>query len=61
MAKEYILKEELMGILKNKAEAWGELQGKQQDVTTENFVENAVLIYTWIIGEVEGIQTREMG
>ena len=61
MANEYISKEEIIKWLDSNVEAWSRLQGRQQDVTTENFVENALLVYRWIISEVENLQTMKMG
>lgn len=54
--KEYILKEDLLNILKAKKDAWRNLKGKEQDVTHENFIDNVLLALEWISDEVENMK-----
>lgn len=32
---------------------WLEIKGKEQDVTQENFIDNVILVYDWIMSDVE--------
>ena len=53
MANEYILKVDLLKMLDLKKSKWCELKGKGHDVTHENFIDDIILAFDWIINDVE--------
>lgn len=46
--KEYIISRLIM-----EKEKWMAIKGHDQDVTQENFIDNVLLVYEWIISDVE--------
>ena len=55
MAKETIYKADLLNILNDNLENWKSLKEsqQQQDVTTENFIDNVIFVYNWVMDTVE--------
>ena len=53
MKNNTISKDQLIGMLSLKSEQWKELKGQHQDVTHENFIDNVLLVYEWIIRDIE--------
>ena len=57
MGKETIYKADLLKILNDNLENWKKLKEKQeeqpQDVTTENFIDNVIYVYKWVVETVE--------
>lgn len=57
MGKETIYKSDLLEILNDNRDCWKTLKEKQQnqlqDVTTENFIDNVIYVYNWVIDTVE--------
>jgi len=48
-----IRKEEIVSKLLKEKEKWMAIKGHDQDVTQDNFVDNVLLVYEWIIKDVE--------
>lgn len=46
--KEYIISRLIM-----EKEKWMAIKGHDQDVTQENFIDNVLLVYEWVIKDVE--------
>ena len=46
--KEYIINKLIM-----EKEKWMAIKGHDQDVTQDNFIDNVLLVYEWIISDVE--------
>jgi len=46
-------KKEVLEMLSLNKCKWMELKGKDQDVTQENFVDTVILVFDWIIADVE--------
>jgi len=55
MTNDYILKVDLLKMLDLKKSKWCELKGKNQDVTHENFIDDIILAFDWIINDVENL------
>jgi len=57
MGRETIYKADLLEILNDNLDNWKKLKEKQeeqpQDVTTENFIDNVIYIYKWVVDTVE--------
>ena len=53
MAEEYILKTDLLKMLALKKSKWCDMKGQHQDVTHENFIDDIILAFDWIINDVE--------
>ena len=57
MGKETIYKADLLKILNDNLDNWKKLKEKQeeqpQDVTTENFIDNVIYVYKWVVETVE--------
>ena len=53
MADDYILKTDVLKMLDLKINKWRELKGQRQDVTHENFIDDVILVYEWVIGDIE--------
>ena len=58
MANEYIIKHDLLINLENQKSKWMEIKGKDrkgkgQDCTHENFIDNVLLVYEWILSDIE--------
>ena len=57
MGKETIYKADLLEILNDNLDNWKKLKEKQeeqqQDVTTENFIDNVIYVYKWVVDTVE--------
>ena len=57
MGKETIYKADLLKILNDNLDNWKKLKEKQeeqpQDVTTENFIDNVIYVYKWVVDTVE--------
>jgi hypothetical protein len=50
---ETIKKEVIISRLLMEKEKWMAIKGHSQDVTQDNFVDNVLLVYEWIISDVE--------
>lgn len=57
MGKETIYKADLLKILNDNLDNWKKLKEKQeeqpQDVTTENFIDDVIYVYKWVVDTVE--------
>lgn len=57
MGRETIYKADLLEILNDNLDNWKKLKEKQeeqpQDVTTENFIDNVIYVYKWVVDTVE--------
>ena len=57
MGKETIYKADLLKILNDNLDNWKKLKENQeeqpQDVTTENFIDNVIYVYKWVVETVE--------
>jgi len=53
MANEYILKHDILTKLDTQKSKWLEIKGKDQNVTQENFIDNVILVYEWILNDIE--------
>ena len=51
--KNTLEKSDIIKMLDTNASKWRELKGREQDVTHENFIDNVILVYEWIIRDVE--------
>ena len=49
----YILKTDVLKMLDLNINKWSELKGQNHDVTHENFIDDVILVYKWVLGEVE--------
>lgn len=52
-------KKDVLQMLSLKKNQWMELKGKEQDVTHENFVDNVILTLTWIMNDIERMDSNE--
>ena len=50
---ETIRKEELVSKLLMEKNKWLAIKGHDQDVTQDNFIDNVLLVYEWIISDIE--------
>jgi len=50
---EYIKKNDLLKDFALQRDRWKQIKNKDQDVTQENFIDNVILVYEWIIGDLE--------
>ena len=50
---EYIKKNDLLKDFTLQRDRWKQIKNKDQDVTQENFIDNVILVYEWIIGDLE--------
>ena len=48
-----IRKDELLKRLDMERDKWKAIKGREQDVTQENFIDNIILIYEWVISDIE--------
>ena len=48
-----IRKEYIISKLTMEKEKWMAIKGHDQDVTQDNFIDNVLLVYEWIISDVE--------
>ena len=48
-----INKEDLIKHLDMEKDKWKAIKGHDQDVTQDNFIDNVILVYEWIISDVE--------
>ena len=48
-----INKEDLLKKLDMEKDKWKAIKGHDQDVTQDNFIDNVILVYEWIISDVE--------
>lgn len=46
------LKQEILKKLSLDKCKWLEIKGKKQDVTHENFIDNVILVYDWIMSDI---------
>lgn len=47
------LKNDLLKDFTLQRDRWKQIKNKDQDVTQENFIDNVILVYEWIIGDLE--------
>ncbi len=52
MTNDYLTKGALLKMLEAKKAKWRELKDKHQDVTYENFIDDVILVYSWVIDDV---------
>lgn len=50
---ETIRKGDIVSKLIMEREKWMAIKGHDQDVTQDNFIDNVLLVYEWIISDVE--------
>lgn len=50
---ETIKKKDIISKLLMERNKWLAIKGHDQDVTQENFIDNVLLVYEWIISDVE--------
>ena len=50
---EYLKKTDILTMLDLNKSKWLEIKGNEQDITRKNFIDNVILVYEWIIGDVE--------
>ena len=48
-----IRKDDLIKRLDMEKDKWIAIKGHDQDVTQDNFIDNVILVYEWIISDVE--------
>ena len=48
-----IEKDDLLKLLSLQSNQWKELRGQFQDVTQENFIDNVILVLSWVMRDVE--------
>lgn len=51
--KNTLEKNDIIKMLDTNANKWRDLKGHEQDVTHENFIDNVILVYEWIIRDIE--------
>lgn len=56
---EYIEKTDLLKMLALKKNKWQELKGKEYDATHENFISDVLLVYDWVINDIEKCSTSD--
>lgn len=47
-----IKKDDIIKRLDMEKDKWKAIKGHDQDVTQENFIDNVILVYEWIISDV---------
>ena len=47
-----IRKDDIIKKLDMEKDKWKAIKGHDQDVTQENFIDNVILVYEWIISDV---------
>ena len=50
---EYLNKNEVLRMLDLNITKWTDLKGKEQDVTHENFIDDVILVYRWVLNDIE--------
>ena len=46
-------KQEVLEMLSSNKDRWQELKGKEYDTTHENFIDDVLLVYEWVIKDIE--------
>ena len=56
MENAYIKKENILKTFEEKMTRWKEIKGEGQDVTYENFIDNVILVYSWVMDDISRME-----